>query len=263
MPAIHYVEYDAAHQHDFVYSIPEGLDAWLLVLTQTPALFEVNGELKEFPAHSAVLYPPKHSIYYRACSRKYVNDWVRFDADESYITETVLPVGTPFSLPDPGYCHQLFQLLTLENSFQNDYRELSIDYLFRLLFNKLSEASEDKLTPQYYNLLELRKTLYSNPGHPWTVSSMAGHLHISTGYLQTIYKSTFGISCMEDVIHCRIRLAKEKLGYGQHKIAEIAALCGYANVEHFCRQFRQLTGFSPRAYREKLASKQAETRQEE
>lgn len=245
MPAIHYVEYDAAHQHDFVYSIPEGLDAWLLVLTQTPALFDVNGELKEFPAHSAVLYPPKHSIYYRACSRKYVNDWVRFDADESYITETVLPVGTPFSLPDPGYCHQLFQLLTLENSFQNDYRELSIDYLFRLLFNKLSEASEDKLNPQYYNLLELRKTLYSNPGHPWTVSSMAGHLHISTGYLQTIYKSTFGISCMEDVIHCRIRLAKEKLGYGQHKIAEIAALCGYANVEHFCRQFRQLTGFSP------------------
>lgn len=260
MPTIHYVEYDAAHSDDFVYSIPEGLDAWLLLLTQTAALFEVNGELKEFPAHSVVLYPPKHYIYYRACSKKYVNDWIRFDADESYITETTLPVGVPFSLPDPGYCHQLFQLLTLENSFQNDYREISIDYLFRIFFNKLLEASQDKLSPQYYNLLDLRKTLYNNPGYPWTVSTMAEYLHISAGYLQTIYKSTFGISCMEDVIHCRIRLAKERLGFGPHKIAEIAALCGYANVEHFCRQFRQLTGYSPRAYRDKISSKEPKAR---
>lgn len=49
MPTIHYVEYDAAHPANFVYSIPEGLNAWLLVLTQTPAVFEVDGELKEFP----------------------------------------------------------------------------------------------------------------------------------------------------------------------------------------------------------------------
>ncbi|MNC78928.1 transcriptional activator FtrA [compost metagenome] len=61
---------------------------------------------------------------------------------------------------------------------------------------------------------------------------------------------------MEDVIHCRIRLAKEKLGFGPHKIAEVATLCGYANVEHFCRQFRQLTGYSPKAYRETLAAKE-------
>jgi len=256
MPKIHYVEFDATHPDDFEFSIPEGHNAWLLVQTQTAALFEVDGELKEFPAHSVILYPPKHKIYYRACSKNYINDWVRFDADESYITETVLPIGIPFSLPDPSYCHQLFQLLTLEHTFQNDYRELSIDYLFRILFNKLCEASQDKLSPKYYNLLNLRKALYNNPGHPWTVSLMAEYLHISAGYLQTIYKSTFGISCMEDVIHCRIRLAKEKLGFGPHKIAEIATICSYANVEHFCRQFRQLTGDSPRAYREKLASKE-------
>ncbi|MFP4978831.1 helix-turn-helix transcriptional regulator [Paenibacillus sp. CN-4] len=256
MPKIYYVEYDAAHPDDFVYSIPDGLNAWLLLLTQTAALFEVNGELKEFPAHSAVLYPPKHRIYYRACANKYVNDWVRFHADEPFITETTLPLGVPFSLPDPGYCHQLFQLLATEHTFNNDYRELSIDYLFRIIFNKLCEASQDKLSPQYYNLLELRKLLYNNPTRPWTISLMAEYLHISPGYLQTIYKSTFGISCMEDVIHCRIRLAKEKLSFGPHKIAEVAALCGYANVEHFCRQFRRLTGSSPRAYRDKLASRE-------
>ena len=256
MPSIHYVEYDAAHPADFVYSIPGGLNAWLLILTQTPALFEINGEWREYPAHSAVLYPPNHPVHYRACADRYANDWIRFDADESYITESALPVATPFSLPDPGYCHQLFQLLTLENTFRNDYRELSINHLFQILFNKLCEASRDTLNPQYYSLLDLRKKLYSNPGHPWTVSSMAEYLHISAGYLQSLYKSTFGISCMEDVIHCRIRLAKEKLGFGRHKVAEVAALCGYANVEHFCRQFRQFTGYSPRAYRNKILLKE-------
>ncbi|MNO02671.1 transcriptional activator FtrA [compost metagenome] len=54
---------------------------------------------------------------------------------------------------------------------------------------------------------------------------------------------------MDDVIQCRIRLAKEKLIYGPQRIADIAALCGYTNVEHFSRQFRQLTGQSPRTFR--------------
>lgn len=255
MTSIHYVQYDAAHPSYFVYNVPEGLDCWLLVITQTPALFEVRGEIREYPANCAVLYPPFHKIYYRACEGTYVNDWVRFDATDSYILECPLPLGVPFPVPDPGYCHQLFQLLVSEHLWQSDYYEISVDHLFRVLFNKLYEAAKfEEHAPQYHRLLQLRKELYHNPGHPWTVKAMADYVHLSPGYLQTLYKSTFGISCMEDVIQCRIRLAKEKLVYGPAKVADIAALCGYANIEHFCRQFRQVTGCTPRAYRNARAN---------
>lgn len=249
MTNIFYIGYDSEHTDSFVFDIPDGHDCWLLIVTQTPAIFWVNGELKEYPPYSAVLYQPKQKIYYRACSDKYINDWVRFDSTESYVTATKLPLGIPFSLDDPGYCHKLFQLLTTENHFNKDYKESSIDYLFRTLFNKLLESYfHVGISPQYHNLLNLRIEIHNNPSNNWTVPAMANFLHISPGYLQTIYKNTFGISCMDDVINSRIRLAKEYLFHGTHTIAEVATLCGYNNVEHFCRQFKQLTGYTPSTF---------------
>ncbi|MDF2652850.1 MAG: AraC family transcriptional regulator, partial [Paenibacillus sp.] len=131
MTNIFYVEYDAAHASNFVFDIPEGHNCWLLVVTHTPALFWVNEELKEYPAHSGVLYHPHQKIYYRACAEQYKNDWIRFESNESYVTETSLPFGVPFSLNDPEYCYKIFQLLVSEHSFQKDYKESSIDCLLR------------------------------------------------------------------------------------------------------------------------------------
>ena len=90
---------------------------------------------------------------------------------------------------------------------------------------------------------------------PWNVSGMAQQRHLSEGYLQVIYKNTFGISCMEDCIKARIRLAEDQLQYTTKTIASISEFCGYHNVEHFCRQFKRSTGKSPRAFREKGKSR--------
>ncbi|WP_127530151.1 helix-turn-helix transcriptional regulator [Paenibacillus kobensis] len=255
MNTIRYVGCNSAHSGDFVYDFPEGHDFWLLIITQTPAAFWVQGEVKDYPANCAVLYPPRHKIYYRACSDQFIDDWVRFDSTESYVTETAFPLGLPIPVPDPGYCHQLFQLLAVENFLSCDYREHSIDYLFRLLFNKLLEASSAKdNSPHDHILLDLRKAVYTNPGNPWTVAAMADYVLLSPGYLQALYKSRFGISCMDDVIQCRIRLAKEKLLYGHLRIADIGTLCGYKNVEHFSRQFRQIVGCTPREFRKSAST---------
>lgn len=249
MTNIFYVEYDATHNSQFVFDIPNGHDCWLLVITQTPALFWVEGSLKEYPPHCAVLYKPHQKIYYRACAEQYINDWIRFETDEPYVIESSLPFGIPFPLDDPEYCHKLFQLLVIENTFNKDYRRSSIDHLLRTLFNKLLESYfREDIVPQHYNLIKLRAAIHNNPAHPWTVSEMAEILSISPGYLQVIYKKTFGLSCMDDVIQCRIRLAKEYLIHSHYTVAEIAYRCGYRNVEHFCRQFKQMTGTSPRKY---------------
>ncbi|MCB2340511.1 helix-turn-helix transcriptional regulator [Clostridium estertheticum] len=252
MTNIYFIGCDAVHPDSFVFDIPEGHDCWLLVHTKTPALFLVNSEIKEYPAHSAVLFRPHQKIYYRACADKYINDWIRFDSTESYITATTLPFGVPFSLDDPEYCHQLFHLLSIENFSNKNYKESSIDYLLRTLFNKLLESYDsDNVSPLYYELLNLRVKIHNNPGNHWTVPIMADYLHISPGYLQTIYKNTFYISCMDDVIGSRIHMSKEYLIHGANSIAEISTFCGYNNVEHFCRQFKQLTGNTPGTFRMK------------
>lgn len=254
MTHIHYVECNTTHSGHFVIDVPVGFH-WLLVITKTPAQFWVNGALKEYPAHSAVLYRPLQKVYYQTCGDSFINDWIRFESEEAYITESPLPFGVPFSLNDPESCSKLFELLVTEHNFNRDYKKSSIDYLLRTLFNKLLESiSQEDITPQYYNLLRLRTSIQNNPGDYWTIAKMADHLQISPGYLQSIYKKTFGVSCMDDVINSRIRIAKEYLIHNTQSIAEIASRCGYQNVEHFCRQFKKITGYPPRKFHKHVAN---------
>ncbi len=84
---------------------------------------------------------------------------------------------------------------------------------------------------------------------------MARELHLSSGYLQALYKTMFGSSCMEDVILQRLKNAQDQLVSTSKSVREIAEDCGYNNVEHFCRQFRKFLGLSPSRYRREHAEK--------
>lgn len=250
MNHICYVEYDATHSSDFVFDIPEGHDCWLLVLTQTPAVFYVDNVYREYPANCAILYKPKQKIYYRASTGRYANDWIRFDTNETYVIDAPLPCGEPFLIHDPAYCHKIYQLLVTEHIMKNSYKDISIDHLLRILFMKLLESYNYKpTTPLHRNLNELKMQIYRNPNNEWSISKMAQSLNISSGYLEEIYKSTFGVTCMEDVINGRINLAKKYLLYDHYTIAEIVTLCGYHNMEHFYRQFKKVTGITPNHFR--------------
>lgn len=78
---------------------------------------------------------------------------------------------------------------------------------------------------------------------------MAAKLHLSPSHLQTLYHRKFGSSCMDNVIEGRLRRAQDLLEYSEYSIRDISEQCGYNNVEHFCRQFRQHNGCTPGQYR--------------
>ncbi len=260
MNQICYVEYDASHPGDFTVDVPETHDWWLLILTHTPARFLINNKMVEYPAECMVLYPPKYRILYQGCSVSYTNDWLRFYTTESYIITSDIPAGKPIQLPNPEFCHKLFQLLSVENFCNYNYRDQSIENLFRLLFNNLTEAyHHDTVPSRYQELSSLRLEIKNNPGFPWSVPFMANRLQLSTGHLQALYRKTFNISCIDDVINHRILLAKEHLAQSNNTIAEIAGLCGYNNVEHFCRQFHQIVGQTPNYFHKANKNTKTET----
>lgn len=249
MNQILFIGYDAWHPQDFVYSYPDNQSSYLLLLTDSPATFLVDGELRDCPAGTAILYAPGQQIYYSACSAPYKNDWIRFSSDEGFVSSFPLK-GIPFSVSDPEYCHSLFRLLTWESNLSAANSELIIENLLRVLFQKLHEDSVNTPeSPHAADLLRLHKQILNAPQEDWSVTSMARQVHLSPGYLQLIYKQTFGTSCMEDVIEGRIRLAKEQLIYSSKSVSEIAEFCGYRNTEHFCRQFRKFTQKTPGSFR--------------
>lgn len=248
---IHMIGYDAVHPSDFIYDVQKNSGTYLLILTHTPLRFwGADGE-RVYPAHHAVLFSPDARIRYGACEDSYANDWIIFSSDESYVVQFPLK-NTPFPVLDADYCHNLFQLLTWEH-LQGNY-EAVVSQLMMLLFQKLRANIDRRGGADYLReLTTLRRRILAQPRLAWSVPAMASQLHISAGYLHQLYKQHFGVSCMEDVIAGRIRLAKDYLAHTQLRVLEIAALCGYNNAEHFSRQFRRVCGVSPGEYRRALS----------
>ncbi|MCM1568460.1 MAG: AraC family transcriptional regulator [Roseburia sp.] len=249
MIEIDFIGYNGTHSEDFVYGLPQGHDSYLLLLTSTPAAFCIEGEMQEYPAHSAILYTPGSQVLYRACGETYMNDWIRFHSDEAFVEQ--LPIkNMPFTVNDVEYCHNLFMLLTWEASYSSANSDLILSHLLRTLFLKLHESCTDQEGLSHSQaIIDLHKRIYNNPQLPWSVSRMAEELHLSTGYLQLLYKKMFGSSCMDDVITERLRRAKNQLIGSSKSIRDIAEECGYNNIEHFCRQFHRYIGCSPSQYR--------------
>ena len=253
MDKIRMIGYDAVHPADFVYDVPEHHGYYLLILTHTRARFWQGDAPREYPANHAALFAPHSRIRYGACEGSYGNDWIIFDSDETYVTQFPL-LGAPFPVMDPDYCHSLFQLLTWEH--QQEGYETVESQLMSVLFHKLRGDIVRPDDADYgRELLALRRQIVNQPWQAWNVPGMAERLHISAGYLQLLYKRQFGVSCMDDVIASRIRLAKDYLTHTNLRVLEIANICGYNNAEHFSRQFRRVCGMAPGRFRREAAEK--------
>lgn len=252
---ISYCGHSYTHENGILFDTSKGdagFDCYLLLFINTAADFWIAGEMKPFPAKSVVLFSPGHRKYYRSLTGEYTNDWIRFDSDEEFIS-SLAQQNVPFLPPDPEYIHNLIQLICWEDSIKNPDSEYNLKHLFGILFRKLSSAlASDLSIPHYQELFALRKRIKATPSYDWTVTVMAEELHISPTYLQTLYKKAFNISCMGDVIGARIELAQDRLSYSPKNISEVAVRCGYQNVEHFCRQFKTLTGMTPNEFRKKF-----------
>lgn len=245
-----HVNFDTIHKKDFVYDRPSGDDFWLLLLIHSYSYIRVNDVELKYPPNTMVLFKPGQSAFYRACDETYSNDWLRFETDDIQIIDAPIPGGIPFIARDHVYVHMLYQLLTYEFMTESKMKESIMEKLIQTMFFKLNEAFDtNPKTPMCRNLQDLQRLIYKEPARNWTVAEMASKLNISTGHLERIYKNTFGVSCMEDVIKSRINLAQKYLCSDVYNTDEIIQLCGYNNSAHFYRQFKKIAGVTPREYK--------------
>lgn len=245
MEEIYFAGGQAEHRGDFFFHLPNGHHCWLLVLTKTAAQFEVNGEMKRFDKNHAVLFEPHQSIKYKADGESYINGWIRFQLDDSFFHLSELSHGVPIRMEDHEACHQLTHAIAHEHYHGN--KVVSI-HLLKGLLNKLMYHSEKKQKDLKTKFAELHQEIVLNPGFPWTITYMSSLLSMSEGYFHRTYKALHGKTCIADVIDIRLEHAANLLRENDLQIAEIAYQCGYKNVEHFSRQFKEKFLVSPRDY---------------
>lgn len=78
---------------------------------------------------------------------------------------------------------------------------------------------------------------------------VAGHVHISPGYLSKKLKEETGQSFQEMLIRIRMEAAAAMLKAGDKKVYEIAEAVGYINYRSFASAFDNYYGVNPKKYR--------------
>jgi AraC-like DNA-binding protein len=84
---------------------------------------------------------------------------------------------------------------------------------------------------------------------PISIEQMLPIARMSQSTLMRTFHRVFQRSPVDYLIRLRIQKATELLADGELRIGEVALACGFSDSNYFTRQFRRVTGRSPREYR--------------
>ena len=92
--------------------------------------------------------------------------------------------------------------------------------------------------------------IQANYAEPLAIPALARRAKLSHAQLQRRMKNIFGISAMQFLIKTRIEVVQRALATTDDPIAGIAVESGFCDQSTLSRQFKALTGLSPRQYRQ-------------
>lgn len=84
-----------------------------------------------------------------------------------------------------------------------------------------------------------------------TIKELAAKCAISPSHFMNSFKKAVGCSAIEFLTHLRIKAACTSLTETTDDISNISYCCGFSNLSNFNKQFKKITGSSPREYRKR------------
>ena len=134
-------------------------------------------------------------------------------------------------------------------------RDARLRALLALLFTHLfrGKGGPDEKGPVLTRDQRERLALLIRQSEPDWLSprDLAGELRLSLDYFSRMFRRTYGLPPRRWLLRERVRRAAMRLEETNLNVSEVAYQLGYADVFLFSRQFKQVTGMSPTAYRKR------------
>lgn len=227
---------------------------YLLMHFKNNFFIEVNGKRMDGKAGDFVLHAPNGDYAHgsRSTREGFINDWMFFSADAS---ELEFLQNMPFDRPvsngnTKAFAKSLSDILT-ENLRNDEFSKALIsNNIYQMLTTlKRAEKDEDKNENKiYYEFNQLRLHIHKHCHEDWTLENMAKKSGYSVSHFCALYKQIFDITPIDDLLNARLQMAKELIVLKNHKISEIASLCGFSSIHYFSGFFKKKTGKSPSEY---------------
>lgn len=135
---------------------------------------------------------------------------------------------------------------------EENYIYLCLSILYRII--ALSGAGISETQRKQHPLLSgameyLQEHLYEEN---LTLEQVFEKSHISRTYFNRLFYADFGCTPVAYINRCRIDRAKQFLRNGSYTNAEIARLCGFANLKYFYVVFKKITAMTTTQYRKSI-----------
>jgi len=181
---------------------------------------------------------------------KYFVDFVGSQA--SGLVKEAYPEGHPWEVTATAWIQRLFEDLkvaadTLQESRTN-VCALIVRQLLSLLADRgLSGTPED--TPLNLKYRNLRAALKDLALQGLGLEEAARRCGVSPSYLSRLFRKFDSVTPHRFLVQCRMAFAASLLLDPQLLVKEVAQLTGYDDQYHFSRNFKEIYGYSPEAFR--------------
>ncbi len=255
------VGYNYRHEDGFVMNNPDGCGCYVILLIKEPSVFVIDGTETEVKKNSFVLLSPHIQNSYHAKGKVYADDWIYLDMEdesEDRFAQLGIPVNKIVALGNIDQLSQTVKHIAFEHYSSEENHELIEQHYFEILLIRLSRMirngalNHDAVSDKHGRIMVLRNMIYGTPDEVGNIDNLASFMGMSRSGFQHLYKKTFGVNVMTDIINGRMKYAKNLLVSTNLNIKDIALRCGYTNEYGFMKRFKLYFGVTPTQMRERI-----------
>lgn len=233
---------------------PDGTPEWLLVHFHDPAEIQLDGNLREHPADTLVIWPARSLHLFGHRQRRWRHSWLLCDGPRASgcIGGGGLPPQQVIAQVDGLAAMRYLRLLRGEIA---DHQPPSAAILEGLLALWLREAeraaalvSGDAQRPPE-RMLAVRRSIEADPTRPLGLVALARQANLSVSRLSVEFRRCFGLPPIRYANELRLKQAVFLMSDRNLSIKQVAARCGFADQRYFARVFRARFGRAPRESR--------------
>jgi len=270
------------------YAIPQSRDVGLLAVMRGRARFELEApepEALELASGDVVALPTGAAFVIRdapgtpavpisqtgACSGVEIataepqTELLLLHCELSGGCENPVRAALPRIIHCPGsdgraarWLEPTVRLLALETAMPHAGRNTVLNRLAEVTFVELIRAWLDRQPAEcggWFRAMtdpQLAKALaafHAEPGHAWTIASLAARAGMSRSAFAARFKALLGVTPLDYVTSWRVQQAKALIEAGRTPLKQVVASLGYVSEAAFRTAFKRRTGKTPGAYR--------------
>ncbi|MEI8248319.1 MAG: AraC family transcriptional regulator [Lentisphaerota bacterium] len=232
--------------------------------------YDLDGRTYTITPRTVFLVRPGHGYHFRLAEGAVVRMLnLHFDLHETAVSQCLFPCPSDDAkfkevLPaDLATYQQLNNFTAYEQTFFQlldaagrqgisaflQRKGLLLEIISLLYANPSSIQKPVTLLNHQQAIDKAMKYIHANPeAHP-TLDELAGAAGVCRALFCRIFRQNTGMTPQKYLNRHRVELATSELLYSDTPVKDIAVRCGFADVHHFSRIFKNITGISPASFR--------------